>query len=395
MLGMTIRIAKRIGIQNESSCSRCPPLQAELRRRLWWSLVVFDNRICEMFDYQNSTLTPTWDCGIPANVNDFEVRPEMKIPPIVHENPTEAIFTVVRSEISDFIRHSGFHLDFISPSPNACHKMAPPGLPSEDGLYDLERMIEEKYLARCNPENPLQFMTIWASRGYIAKTRLLDYYAKHSKLSAPQTDAQRNAIGSHALTMLECDTTLRTSPLTKGFRWFIEFNFPFPAYMHLLQNLKRRPNEDYADKAWKVMSENYKTRILNFKNHGAPLLAIFTRMVLQAWQSRERSSTKSDISPLQSPLIVSALRSRLKPTHPFSAQSDNVEQVIGGLDLNDDISATASVGLESFQDPETRNLTDAGFWAYPSNSQQLISDIDMDQFDWNAINWNSINLEGL
>ncbi|KAJ5509759.1 hypothetical protein N7527_011902 [Penicillium freii] len=37
-------------------------LEAEMRRRLWWSLIIFDNRIGEMSDYQTSSLAPTWDC---------------------------------------------------------------------------------------------------------------------------------------------------------------------------------------------------------------------------------------------------------------------------------------------------------------------------------------------
>lgn len=73
MLGVAIRIAQRMGIHNEASNATCAALEAEMRRRLWWSLVIFDNRICEMFDYRKATLAPTWDCHVPLNLSDFEV----------------------------------------------------------------------------------------------------------------------------------------------------------------------------------------------------------------------------------------------------------------------------------------------------------------------------------
>jgi hypothetical protein len=70
MLGVAMRIAQRMGKHSESACAKCAPLEAEMRRRLWWSLVLFDSRISEMANDRTTTLIPTWDCRIPLNVND-------------------------------------------------------------------------------------------------------------------------------------------------------------------------------------------------------------------------------------------------------------------------------------------------------------------------------------
>jgi hypothetical protein len=59
--------------------------------------------------------------------------------------------------------------------------------------------------------------------------------------SVQQTGAQRNIAVSHALHILECDTNLMTSPLTKVYLWFPHIHFPFTAYIHLLHALKERP----------------------------------------------------------------------------------------------------------------------------------------------------------
>ncbi|RYO77468.1 hypothetical protein DL766_005864 [Monosporascus sp. MC13-8B] len=326
MLCVAIRIAQRMGIHNESSNTRRTALEAEMRRRLWWSLILFDNRICEMFDCKTASLTPTWDCKIPHNVDDFEMRPEMKAPPRIHEQPTEAVFVVVRSELGNFVRHSAFHLNSINPALNKIAediRQAP--VPKGGEVIALEKAMENKYFALCNPENPLQFMTVWTARGCLAKNRLLDHYARYSKTSAQQTDTQRNAAISHALRMLECDTKLMTSSLTRGYHWFLHFHFPFPAYIHILQDLKKRPAEDYAEKAWDVMSDNYETRFMNVKLDARPMFIVFSRIVLQAWEAREALSRHED-KPPETPRIVSDIRNKVMQMRTDFPQNSNKEQ---------------------------------------------------------------------
>jgi Fungal specific transcription factor domain. len=118
MLAVAIRIAQCMGMHDESSYVRYTSLEAEIRRRLWWSLIIFDHRICEISNYKITTLTPTWDRKTPLNVSDFEMFPDVKSSLASHEKPTEAVFIVVRSELADFVRHSASHLNFINPSLN-------------------------------------------------------------------------------------------------------------------------------------------------------------------------------------------------------------------------------------------------------------------------------------
>ncbi|KAK9386689.1 hypothetical protein V1515DRAFT_603556 [Lipomyces mesembrius] len=65
MLGVVMRIAHRMGIHSESACVKRTAFEAEMRRRLWWSLKLFDTRIGEMADYNTVALAPAWECRIP------------------------------------------------------------------------------------------------------------------------------------------------------------------------------------------------------------------------------------------------------------------------------------------------------------------------------------------
>ncbi|GIJ85151.1 hypothetical protein Asppvi_004007 [Aspergillus pseudoviridinutans] len=380
ILSVAIRIALRMGIHSESSYSRCTVLEGEMRRRLWWSLVLFDNRICEMADHKATNLLPTWDCRIPLNVNDFDLRPEMKTGPATHGNPSEALFAVVRSELGNFVRRSSFHLDFTNPALKIVTKEDP--LPAAGSLPAFERMIEEKYFASCNPENPLHFMTIWSTRVQLAKNRLLEYYSRYS--SVPQTEAQLDMVVSHALCMLECDTKLMNSPLAKGYQWFLFIHFPVPAYFHIAQDLKRRPTAGHVERSWTVLSDNYAARFGATKKMN-PFFEFLARILLQAWEARERVLRDLD-KPLEPPYIVSDVRSKIGQGSTRSA--GNTEQPTSSSTANMNDSS-----MPTFMDfggyGVSYGLEESGFFSttYPGTHGPPAMDLDLDQADWSTFDW--------
>lgn len=397
MLSVAIRIGRRIGIHNESTYGKCSALEAEMRRRLWWSLIIFDNRICEMSDYKTGSLAPTWDCHIPLNVSDFELQPDIKTAPAANIRPTEMLFAVVRSELADFVRHSTFHLDFTNPVLNT---IAPRSttIDEKEQLLALEKTIEKKYLASCNPENPLHFMTIWTMRGYIAKNRLLQYYSQYSATSVQQTDSQHNVGISHALRMLECDTNLMASPLTKGYLWLVHFHFPFPAYIHLLQDLKRRPVEEHTDHAWEVMSNNYEVRMMDVKDDDRPLFIVFSRIVLQAWAVREQVASQQQTS-LVPPRIVSDIRDKVMQMMSNFGQDADTLQTSGTSDVNAN-KPYLPIQMD-FNVPGMAHgaggpvPTSLGPWGYPEMTWPSSMDVDVNQFILNTMEWNALHARGM
>jgi hypothetical protein len=325
MLGVAIRIAERMGINSESELAKCTAFEAEMRRRLWWSLVLFDTRIGEMADYKTTRLAPTWDCRTPLNVNDSDLRPEMKEPPQVLGKSSEALFAVVRSEIGDFVRNSMFYIDFTAPALKPIAKDVQNGpIPEGGELVILEKMIEDKHLKACDLENPLHFLTTWTARGFIAKYRLLEHYSNCSDSSVPLTEAQHDTAISYALSMLECDTKLVTSPLTKGFLWLVNFYFPFPAYIHIVQDLRRGPISRHAEQAWAVMSDNCEAHFGFQYRDDSPFFKLFAKMGLQAREACELAFKQLG-KPLTPSIFVSSIRDNLAQTAK-SEQNDNTEQ---------------------------------------------------------------------
>lgn len=391
MLGVAIRIAQRMGIHSESALAKCSPLEAEMRRRLWWSLVLFDSRISEIADMKTTTLVPTWDCKVPLNVNDSDFRVDMKEAPQVQGKSSEALFAVVRGEIGDYIRHSKFHLGFTNP---ALKPLPRDGLNAEGSeMISLERIIEDKYLQFCDPEHPLHFITIYTARSYLAKCRIMEHYFKYSSSSANQAEAQHDATISDALTMLECDTQLLTSPLSKGFRWMIFSYFPFPAYIRIAQILKRRPVCDQAEQAWKVLSDNYDARFGLSLMQNTPFYNIFAGFILQAWEARE-SAFKETGEPLAVPRIVISVKHKLADMAPHLSNLDAERSIdTPGMSFND-FPMSMPIG---FGDPSSLcrmgwqddGITGPGSYLDMSGLDPL--DTDINQLNWSAVDWNLAN----
>lgn len=344
ILGAAIRIAQRIGIHDESANRRVPALEAELRRRLWWSIVLFDARISEMTDFRLGLLLPTWDCRPPLNANDFDFRPEMKMPPEVHGMTSEALFAVVRAEFGNFTRHCSFHLEFINPALKSVARSHRTGSDGDE-LTMFGQTIEERYLRYCDPQNPLQFTTIWWARGQLAKTRFIKYLAECTIETGERTDAQRHAGISYALAMLECDTKIMSSKLTKGYRWLIYLNFPFPAYVHIVHDLRKRPLSDHANVAWKTMSENCAARFTDVDERDKfmdkkdnPFFKIFAGVVFQAWTAREAALGTMGADTMEPPMIVTQITNRMANIDRMN-QEQRAQAGIGD-DLGADDSST-------------------------------------------------------
>jgi hypothetical protein len=316
MLGTAIRIAQRMGIHDESTNKKHDALEAELRRRLWWSLVSYDARISELTDFKLGLLLPTWNCKPPSNLNDFDLRFGMKSAPEVHGVSSEALFVVVRSEFNDFIRHCSFHLDFINPALKSVAGTSPSESNSKvDELAVLEQRLEEKYLKHCDPQNSLHFMAIWWVRGQLAKSRFIRYLSECSKLNVQPTVAQRDEGIVYALAMLRHDTKIMSSKHSKGFRWLIYLNFPLPAYVQIAQDLRMRPLSEHAQIAWNAMSENFAARFLNgdkfMDKKGNPFVKIFATVISQAWAAREAAMMTIESDKHEPPQIVTQLRARM------------------------------------------------------------------------------------
>jgi hypothetical protein len=430
-------MAQHQGYHTESNNARLPVLEAEMRRRLWWALVIFDARVCETFTSKTTFLGPTWDCAVPLNLSDFDLRADMKRVPPVHERPTEALFVSVRSSLSDVIRHSAFHLDFIDPLlttlSRAKKPVVLPGV-SEDArltpeqekkadrqaLLALQQTLEATIFAHCDPENTLHFMTIWTVRGYLAKNWLIEHCSWPSPPSPPSPLHPPSSLPhhfphnphhpnpgiTHALYMLQSDTQLLSSPLTQNFHWHIQSHFPFLAYAYIVHYLKKRPAEAAATTSvlWQTMDENFEARKMDFDGAGGhqPLFVLFARVILQAWEAVVRQDAsgeggKGKRGDRVPPRIVERIKRRVAEMQadrgPMEGMGTETGQQAGGAGgaFGVDEASTSgvpflNVGGDVAGEQASSAVPDLGSFLGMLPSDPGMESMDMDQL-WPITDW--------
>ncbi|RMZ87460.1 hypothetical protein DV736_g5311, partial [Chaetothyriales sp. CBS 134916] len=401
ILGVAVRIAQRMGITREITNTKNNVLEAEMRRRLWWSLTLFDNRICEMSGFRAAAQSVSWSCKLPLNANDFDLRPEMKTAPPAHEDPTEALFVVVRSELGNYIYQRALDIDFSDLS-TLLDPQETKSIHDPNAVNALEKKLEDKYLSFCNPENPLHFMTLWITRGALARFRLEEHYAKIARSSTDQphqlTDLQRDAAMSWALTMLTCDTKVSTSPLTKGYVWLLNVQFPFFAYLHLCTDLGKRPFLPNSAYIWDLMSDNFEARFENSKGRygssttlrsyfdrgesDGAMFRIFSQAILSAWDAHENALSEAgrQISP---PRIILRIRRKLEE---LAADTGS-----GGAQ-QDQKPPGAGEGMSMAMDPVPMAFTTVSFDTSGPALGQAAMEAEMNQVDWDMIDWSMMSI---
>jgi len=133
--------------------------------------------------------------------------------------------------------------------------------------------------------------------------------------------------------ILECDTKLMISPLTKGYLWFMRFQFPFPSYNHLVQELRRRPTGEHVEKIWQVLSDSYDARFTGVQGDIGLFFKFFSEHILQAWEIRE--AEHAQLAQPEVPRIVVHLRNRVMQT-TLDTQNFDSERYKGVMDMNFD-----------------------------------------------------------
>jgi len=380
MLAIAIRISQRMGLPNELALVKCTPFEAEMRRRLWWALMFFDARMGELAGTNTVTLDPTWDCKMPLNLNETDLRLDMKLLPAGRREPTDAVFAVVRGELGEYIRHAAFHLYLVNPAVRVVAKHFHKSLsPNSNHLDELERMIEDRYLQFCDQENPVHFMAIWTTRTQLAKLHLMEHNLRMTSSVANRKAALYDSAAASAIKMLECDANIMTSSLAKGFVWWNQINFPFAAYYHLLQDISMRPLSEHTQTAWKAMSDNWEAWFYAHFTKDSPIFQLLPKLVLQAWDAYSTAFEGSGEARAL-PKMVSSIREALAQKEK-NAQNAGVERSNLPGDLGESDFAMPMQMPPNFASNAAYGGGTHDGYGWINSGSDAFGDIDLNQLD--------------
>ncbi|GAD92892.1 hypothetical protein NCU04390 [Paecilomyces variotii No. 5] len=350
LIGMCVRIATRLGLHRDGAQFNFSPFEAEQRRRLWWQIVILDKRIAEITGSTITALSSSGaDCRLPLNVNDTDLSPYTKEPPIPSNSATEMIFCLTRIELTIASFASG-----IGPNPAIVNNPAMRGTsfpptpsvtpdgynhPEESNLDGYSAYLESKYLKDCDSNIPLHNFALLMTRMLLCRLRVLGAMSPRVTI----TDQERGGLFTAAIEMLEYDNTIQSNETLSCFLWSTRLQAPVQANILLANQLRECGTGLLCERAWKALSDNYEHRELA-RNIRSPMHAAFKNKVLRAWDAHEEAERRLGRS-VRPPRVIALLRQHF----PESSNSRDAgagmthQSHMIPVDLNEDSLRTGSI----------------------------------------------------
>jgi hypothetical protein len=319
-------MGQRMGLHRESSLKDLPPFEAELRRRVWWQIVILDGRASQLTGASmNPDMQLYGDTRQPVNLSDADLVPSASILPLSSPAATDMVFCKVRIEIGVWMITQRCLLGSSSEASAAGQAKF------FKAINELERHIEDKYLSKMDKDFPLNILTSYLARSAICQLRLSVYHPIHrrertSDLSAEQIDM----LLENSLEVIRYDILSHSSPVLQKYLWHISNFFPFETFVLLISTLSGRAAGQIVDSAWDVINQVYEHHPFFVSDTRDHLYWALGNMTLRAWDQRVASArTKECLVPQELPCITKLVRTRAALASEPSRQASTTKDIIG------------------------------------------------------------------
>ncbi len=371
LTGIAVRLGQRLGLHNEDGASKVSVFETQIRRRVWWQLLLIDGRSGQLTGNQAPVHTETSKFPLPANLNDAELTTEMSELPVGHKGATEMIFCLVRYDLGMFLARDG-------------RRLHDPLIPIEekDKIIDqFESELQSNHLQYLDPAIPLHMLSSGGLRSAICKMRLMVHHpCQYPDKGLALSQSERDLLFTTSLQMVELDVLGQAVKAVEHYSWHTRVYFQMDAFVFMLIESRNQDPGPLVEKAWGLVSEIY---------HYWPALAEPTpsnelhvavqALTLRAWEALEANYARRNLNPPDSPPFVLEFGTR-HGRHPSAATGSRATRDVTVHNTND-------------QTDELRSSL-GGFTSIGRDDQGLVDgfetqnqDLDEMNLGWETMNW--------
>ncbi|KAG8533463.1 uncharacterized protein KY384_002246 [Bacidia gigantensis] len=294
LVATAIRLAHGIGLHRESNNVGLPPLQVELRRRVWWQLIVLDIRCCEDRASEPIITPISFNTKRPLNINDADIDPEMLSPPAPRPGFTEMSKVAVSHEVSFLRWRWGDITTFNAHGEENLSKV--PYEERLEVLNALKKTLNENILQYCDLNNPIAWVTSVVARLIICRIRLVVYHPiEFSTGRVTRPAVSRERLLETAVAGMEFAHLLDTEPKAAQWRWFFKTYVQWHALATTLAELCVQTKGPLVERAWRIVDivfDDWAARIADSPN--GMLWRPMKKLMTKAQTKRRESSFLSE-----------------------------------------------------------------------------------------------------
>jgi hypothetical protein len=254
LTGLVIRIAQGMGLHRDGTHLKLPPFETEIRRRIWWAILVLDLRSADELGTDMTINERSYDTLKPSNINDSDIGPESTEFPAPREGRSDCAVSIVRCEICALSRR-------LVAAASAMSSLCPGADQSsvaerERMLIEVYQRVEHKFLQHVLDEtDPLYWVAAMIARVIVAKMCLVIYQPMLFPGSEYElSDEIRQRIFVAAIEVIEYNHKLNVDPRCKQYRWLFKTYTNWHAIAYTLIETCRRPWTALVERGWDAVT---------------------------------------------------------------------------------------------------------------------------------------------
>ncbi|KAI9375699.1 fungal-specific transcription factor domain-containing protein [Aspergillus egyptiacus] len=253
MSALIIRLAQGLGLHRDGNNFKLKPFEVEMRRRVWWHIILLDLRSSEDHGTDVQIYDRTFDTRVPLNVNDGDISPDMSEPPQGRLGFTDMSFFLIRCDICYALRRVSYTCPVTSgavagPSPENCGNI----------VQAVNQRIEDQYLRHCDMNDPIQWVSATVARLVLTKMWLVIYHPiTRAESNLQISNASRESLFITSIEITEFARLVKEDEKTRKWGWMFDAHMQWHAIAMVLSELCVRPLSPLTNRAWLAVTTIY------------------------------------------------------------------------------------------------------------------------------------------
>ncbi|KAM0340870.1 hypothetical protein ACHAPU_010286 [Fusarium lateritium] len=295
--GMVVRIAQKMGYHRDGDYLGLSAFETEMRRRMWWQIILQDAKNALVSGLSHSLLPSSWDTKMPQNVNDADLFPGSVEPIQPREGPTEMAFCLMGYQIAKFLINAeslhgtpGFEAAVMGDDFEGQDPTTIPNIQEYRDLVDsLEQNLLEVEARYVDPTaGPVHIAALSIRPMICSKMREMLVPMREQPEWGTEILNKKDNLFKIVLMNNEHSTDAYDTMDQAGFLWFLKYHFQIDIFTVMTKQLCQRSSGSLADRAWNMVQKiyHYHPELLDMTQK---TYSIQAQTVLKAWKNREQA----------------------------------------------------------------------------------------------------------
>ncbi|KAL4985541.1 fungal-specific transcription factor domain-containing protein [Aspergillus falconensis] len=380
MSALILRLAQGLGLHRDGNNFGLKPFDAEMRRRLWWHVILLDLRSSEDHGTDVQIHDQMFDTRLPLNANETDFSPDAKERLKPRVGFTDMTFFLIRCDICYALRRVAYTCPNTSgaisgPTPDNCPNV----------VQTVNMHIEEQYLKHCDMSNPIQWISATVARLVLTKMWLVIHHPiTRSDLDSQISHQSRESLFITSIEVTEFARLIKEDKNTQKWSWMFDTHMQWHAIAMVLSELCVRPLSPLTDRAWIAVTTVYDDWLQTAKQRKGMLWRPLAKLMKRAGALRKRQLAEIENQHVaaQRTMPCSVEPDRPSIGSPFSSHFPEHSRLVAAappMDLNPS-QLQGSLSFDLSQGPIgvlSSFLPDKNFFAAPeslgSNTQAPVN----------------------